>query len=393
MSVLEWGASLLIAAACLYWIAIPLVGLHMSRSVPRLIDVDDPVPDEWPRVSIIAPACNEADTVEAAVRSWLKSDYPNLEIIAVDDRSTDDTRAILTRLAANDERVTLVCVDELPAGWLGKTHAMHQGSQSATGDYLLLTDADVHQSPDALRRAVAHARHHGRDHLAVLPDISSHGFWLDVALAAFGRGFIMGQRVWKVSDPDSSAFVGVGAFNLLRREAFLACGGFAELKLDIADDLAVGHLMKTSGRPCGVAAGTDLIGLSWYGSLGDMVHGLEKNVFPLMQFKVWLAALFALLVVFFDLAPFLALFAPLGSPWLPYFGVAALAGIAGAAFGAKIWMRRPFLPGLAIPFSGMIMAWIFLRSAWVGSRNGGVLWRGTFYPAETLRGKMRVTFP
>lgn len=393
MDVIDWILAGGIALGCLYWVALACVGFLMSRTVPRLIDRDDPAPEAWPRVSIIAPACNEAATVEAAVRSWLASDYPNLEIIAVDDRSTDDTRAILQRLADADDRIRLVCVDELPDGWLGKTHAMYRGSHQASGDWILLTDADVHQAPDGLRRAVAHALATGRDHLAVLPDIESHGLLLDVALAAFGRGFLMGQRVWKVSDPDSDAFIGVGAFNLLRREAFLESGGFEELPLDIADDLAVGHLMKTSGKACGVAAGVDVIGLSWYTSLGEMVRGLEKNVFPMMQFRVGVALAAAVFVVAIECAPFLALLAPLGAPWLPWFGVAAFGGLVASSIGAGIWAKQSWLAALLIPLSGLIMAWIFIRSAWIGTRKGGVTWRGTFYPAETFRGAMRVTFP
>lgn len=393
MSALEWVAAVVIAAGCLYWVGLACAGVRMARSVPRLVDADDPAPAVWPRVSIIAPACNEGHTVDAAARSWLASDYPDLEIIVVDDRSTDDTRAVLQRLAADDERVELVCIDELPDGWLGKTHAMHRGTQRASGEWLLLTDADVHQTPDALRRAVAHAIATGRDQLAVLPDIESHGLLLDVALSAFARAFLLGQRVWAVGDPDSDAFVGVGAFNLLRRESFVGCGGFDELRLDIADDLAVGHLMKSSGRPCGVAVGVGVISLSWYHSLGDMVRGLEKNVFPLMQFRLGLVFAVVALLLFVEVAPFLAVFVPLDAPWLRWFGAAAFGGLLVSAFGAAVWTRRPWLPALLIPLSAVLIAWIILRSAWVGLRTGGVTWRGTFYPAERLRGAMRVKFP
>jgi len=121
--------------------------------------------DTLPTLSVLVPACNEAATLEQAMQSLLAMDYPCMEIIAVNDRSTDGTGALLERLAAENPRLRVRHVVELPAGWLGKNHALHVASQEATGDWLLFTDADVVYSPDALLRAVSYARRVGADHL------------------------------------------------------------------------------------------------------------------------------------------------------------------------------------------------------------------------------------
>src|SRR6185369_2740694 len=105
--------------------------------------------------SVVVPACNEARTIERALTSLLAQDYPDLEIVLVDDRSSDETGAIIEHLAASDRRISAIHVRELPAGWLGKVHALQRGLERARGELVLFTDADIHFAPGALRRAVA----------------------------------------------------------------------------------------------------------------------------------------------------------------------------------------------------------------------------------------------
>ena len=130
------------------------------------------------------PACNEADTLGAALGTLLAQDYPALEILLVNDRSTDGTGDIVDRLAASDPRITALHVRELPQGWLGKVHALHVASERARGDWLLFTDADVHFAPGALRRAVAVARVHQLDHLTCVPNVTTHGCLQEITMSA-----------------------------------------------------------------------------------------------------------------------------------------------------------------------------------------------------------------
>src|SRR5262249_47556006 len=147
------------------------------------------VPDQqrtdgcWPSVAIIVAARNEAAMVEQATRSLLALDYPDLSVIAVDDRSTDGTGPILDVLATGDSRLQVVHIHELPAGWLGKTHALQSAAETASARWLLFTDADVVFAPDTLLRAIALAERSRIDHLAVVPDVVTESFGERIFLA------------------------------------------------------------------------------------------------------------------------------------------------------------------------------------------------------------------
>src|SRR6266496_1404042 len=277
MPILDLVLLILGGFGALYALA-SLIGMtRVLRSVPVLADTAAPAPPRWPRVSVIIPACNEAADVEEAVRSRLKDDYPELEVVLVDDRSTDGTGEIVDRLALEDGRVRAVHVVELPSEWLGKLYALDRGARIASGELLLFSDADVHVAPGALRRAVSLMEADRLDHLGVLPQLWSSGLLLDAVFSAFFRLVWLAARPWAVRDPRSSAAFGVGAFNLVRREAFERSPGFEYLKLEQADDAALGQMLKRSGARCAVANGRGDVGLHFYRSLRDMARGVEKT--------------------------------------------------------------------------------------------------------------------
>ena len=240
MSGLGWLLTVYVAVGCLCWLGQLVLVIRVIRCVPHLSDVRADRPTPWPRVSQIVPACNEADTIEAAVRSRLTEGYPDTEVILIDDRSDDGTGEIIDRLAASDDRVRAMHIRELPDGWLGKVHALHRGTEAARGEWLLLSDADVHLMPTALRRAVNLAEQRGLDHLAVLPELWPTTFLVDALMATFVRVFCIATRMWAIEDPRSRAALGIGAFNLVRRTAFERTGGFEWLRLEVVDDLGVG---------------------------------------------------------------------------------------------------------------------------------------------------------
>jgi len=156
-SILAWAALTLLAAAL--WSAIVVSLTRVWLFLPRLDAVPpDPPGGRWPRVSVVVPSRDEAEAIEAAAQSLLVQDYPELELIAVDDRSSDGTGAILDRLAAADRRLGVVHVDALPEDWLGKNHACHRGAERATGEWLLFTAGDVVFAPGALRRVAGWRR-------------------------------------------------------------------------------------------------------------------------------------------------------------------------------------------------------------------------------------------
>ena len=160
-----------------------------------------PVPSEWPLLTVIVPARDEGPNVEAGLRSLLASDYPRFEIIAVDDRSTDETGAIMDRLAAGDPRLRVIHVGELPVEWLGKNHAMHVAAQSARGEVLLFTDGDVLFQPETLRLAMLVFERQRLDHLCLLCEFIPGGFWENAAVAYFGMVFFASVKPWLIATP------------------------------------------------------------------------------------------------------------------------------------------------------------------------------------------------
>src|SRR5262245_1903311 len=271
---------LLTAGLCLgfaYWLVTGVIGLISMRTMRVLAQQKPPEPPRWPKLSVIIPACNEAATIEAAVRSRLDQDYPDFEVCVIDDRSTDGTGAIVDRLAEADPRVKAVHVTELPEGWLGKVHALHRGGSMASGEWLLLTDADVHFAPGTLRRAVACAEAWGFDLVVVLAVLWQRGLLVDAALSHFLQSTAWALLPSKIEAPGSKASVGSGVFNMVRRSAYERSPGLPWLKMEVADDIAFGQMMKRSGARCCLMNGRGTVGLSYYDTLREMIRGFEKN--------------------------------------------------------------------------------------------------------------------
>ena len=365
----------------------------MLFRVPGLGALAAKEPQPWPQLSVVIAACNEGSTLEAAARSLLAQDYPDLEVVLVDDRSTDDTGEVVDRLAEECDRVTPMHVRELPVGWLGKVNALHIGFSRAAGRWVLFTDADVHFAPGALRRAVAVAESLRLDHLTAIPSAWSVGVVVDTLVVAFLRTFLtVLQPPWGVDRPRSRRFFGVGAFNLVRREAFERTAGFEWLRMDTADDMGVGLLMKRSGARCLAITALDDVGLWWHRSVGEAARGLEKGFATLGHCRAWRLLALALPGLAFDTAPLWGLVAA----FLPVpFPVRALgAGVAAAFVAASIvfsrWSRSPLVAALLTPLLAPLITVLFLRTAWLGWCRNGIAWRGTVYPCSDLRAGRRV---
>lgn len=385
-------ADLLVAGlvlGCLAWLLLGVAGWRTLRALPRLADQPITEASRALRLSVISPARDEAATLAAAARVRLSDKDPLLQWVLVDDRSGDGTGALIDWLAEQDPRVRPVHVRKLPAGWLGKTWAMEQGVRAADGEWLLFSDADVHLQPGALRRALSLCEARELDHLAVLPELWPASLLTDATVSAFGRLFIAGTKPWAVSDPRSKAYVGVGAFNLVRRSALQAMGGLTRLRLDVADDLALGRLLKRSGARSGVAFGRGQVGLRWYATVGELARGLEKGLYAHAgRCRPWPLLGLGLVLLLFELAPWGAALLPHGVRWLHALGAITLvSSLIGAALGERSGGRR-MAPALVMTPGGLVMALVVWRAALVGWRRGGVMWRGTLYPSGMLREAM-----
>ena len=396
MTVLAILMAVYVAAGLAYWGWQAYAVIRLRRGVPRLESFAVPERERWPPVSVVVAARNEAEKIEPAARSLLALDYPDLEIVLVDDRSSDATGAILDRLAASDPRVRAIHIRELPDGWLGKTHALEAGYRESAGDWVLFTDADVHFHPGVLRRAIALAESRGLDFLAVLPRLWATHLVLDSLIAGFIRQFLLLMtRPWSLSRPLSRAFIGVGAFNLVRRSAFEQTAGFEWLRMEVADDAGLGLMMRQSGFPCGAAAAFDQVGLHWYRTVGDALRGAEKGWASVCRFSLCRAAVVASVVLALEMAPVVALWLLALAPvrWIGCAGAIVLAAFVFTVVMLGRWAGGRVVPGLLSPLTAVLSAYGLIRAAVLGKRRGGVLWRETFYPDGVLRAGQRVRLP
>ena len=376
-------ALVLAAATFVFWLLFAVDALGGGAGIKRLpaLSADSAVP--FPKVSIIVPACNEERHVESAMRSLLALDYPDYEVIAIDDRSTDRTGAILDALAAADRRLRVVRVTALPPGWLGKNHALESGARQAAGEWLLFTDGDIQFAPQALRKAMAYALSAGRDHIAAVPEAVMPTLPLRLFVAAFAVHFSMFARPWKAADPKSRRFVGIGAFNLVRAAAFKAAGGFKRIKMRPDDDLRLGKVLKEAGaRQELVFAGPE-IQVEWYASIGEVVQGLEKNAFSGVEYRLWMLVLSTVAILALCVWPFVAVFLTAGAARLFAAGTVALI-LTVLALMAPL-ARAPRWAGLAFPFATLFFVYVLWNSAVKALRNGGIDWRGTHYSLAELR--------
>jgi cellulose synthase/poly-beta-1,6-N-acetylglucosamine synthase-like glycosyltransferase len=367
-----------------------------ALGMPSIADIATPAwdrlaPADAPRVSIVVPARDEENEIEPALRSLMQLDWPNYEVIAVNDRSADRTPEIMqqiSREADPQRRLKIVHIEELPAGWLGKPHAMWTAAQHATGDYLLFTDADIIFHPESLRRAMAYALESKADHLVLFPTHIGWSIGKKVMLAGFNTLFVFGHRPWKVADPEARDHIGVGAFNLVKRSAYEKIGTFAALKMEIIEDMRLGKLVKDNGLAQRNVLGNDLLLLPWGSGASHIIHNLTKNFFALMHFSVKRTLGFCFLLLFLNFTPFLGIILAHGWAKLP-FGIALLSIFCmyvGMSWTTPIWPQYFLLH----PASAGLLVYTMILSMMTTLRNDGVIWRGTRYSlAELKRGLVK----
>ena len=387
---MAWVLTVALGAAFAAWLSFALA-LRRMGALPALGHLPATLPDDgaaWPAVSVVVACRNEEAAVRQAISSLLAQDYPQLEVVVVDDRSEDATGAILRELAAGDPRLRVTRVDTLPPGWLGKTHAMHQGAAAATGAWILFTDADVMFAPDTLRRTVAWALREGLGHAVALPRFVAPGFLERGFVSLFGLLLLLHLRVDDLRRPGTPAYIGVGAFNLVRAAAYRAIGGHQLLRLEVADDIKLGMLLRRSGVPQGCADSNGLVRVRWQRGFRASMRGLLKNFFAGSEYR-WTSTLqLALLMLVGTTLPLagLVLALRLCGPWTWALGAGAVVlpmAMLGASARRLAGGRGP--EGLLLPIAGACLAGVALASALLATVRGAIIWRGTRYPLAELR--------
>jgi cellulose synthase/poly-beta-1,6-N-acetylglucosamine synthase-like glycosyltransferase len=377
----------LAALGSLVWLALCLRWLRGIRKVPVLEDVlETDRLDHNPALSVILAARDEERSVNESVVSMLAQDYSGLlEVIAVNDRSTDRTGAILEELATkHSDRLRVSNVESLPEGWLGKTHALYAGAARATGEWLLFTDADVIFSTDCADKAVRYATTNGLDHLTLLPEIVCKSVLLRSFVAAFTLVFEMTQRPWRVGDPQAQEHVGVGAFNLLRKDAYERSGTHRAIRMRPDDDMKLAKLLKRHSFRQGAAYGVGLISVEWHQTLPDAVRGLSKSMFPALDYRIGATVAGVLMLSLTNVLPVFGLFSRNATGTLC--GLNILSTFLVYAYRAGHFRHEtPWWYAVLHPFGICVFIYAMLRSASTTLFNGGIEWRETKYPLKELK--------
>jgi len=354
-----------------------------ARELPRLKDFDPAVDADCPTVSILFAARDEAEKLPLALETLRNIDYPRLEIVAANDRSSDGTAQILREAAGVDPRLRVTQIAFLPEGWLGKPHALQRAFEASKGDWLLFTDADVRFRPDAIRKAITLANTNKLDHLTLLCELEMRGFWEKTALTFFGLSFNMATNPRAVSNPASRAYMGIGAFQMVKRDAYEKSGTHRRLAMEVLDDMKLGKIVKLAGFRSGVGVAQDHIAVRWHAGFGNVVRGVTKNFFAVAEYKLWVVAVQLMGLFMVNILPFVGLLVLRGWTWWLAL-ISALMAMAYHAAAARV-MKISALYGLTHPLGAVIFAYMLLRSTVVTLRQGGIVWRETFYPLDRLR--------
>jgi chlorobactene glucosyltransferase len=374
--------SLMELLPALPWV-LPFFALpRLARRTPSLIDTQ---PESGRLVSVVIPARNESSTIATVITSILSTTYHPIELLVVDDRSSDDTAAMVESFS--DPRLRLVSGEKLPAGWYGKPWACFQGYRTAKGDLLLFTDADTRHAPELLARAVGALVNEKADLVTVAPLQRCVTFWERVVMPQIWLLLALRYHPATVNRARRERdVIANGQFILTTREAYEAVGTHQAVRQEVAEDLALAQTYLRHGRKLHFVFAERLMETRMYQGLSHLIEGWSKNIylggrrsFPHEPLLRGLVPLMLIVAMLYWLLPPAALLASLVDPGLSNLAPPALLA---CAFSAAFWMlicygmQIPVVYGMAYPAGAFMALYIVLRSTWRGRR---VEWRGRIY--------------
>ncbi|WP_274654713.1 glycosyltransferase [Paenibacillus humicola] len=344
----------------------------------------------YPKVSIVVAVKDEAPKIGTTLLRLMELDYPDYEIVVVNDRSTDGTQLELDRLVqAGHSKLNVVQITALPEGWLGKNHALYQGYLASKGDYLLFTDADVIFQPNALRDAMSDVLHEKIDHLTLSPRFISKTLVLRLFVHYFIFFIILYLRAWKANlDTQRKEGLGIGAFNLISRDAYRKIGTHQSISMAPDDDLQLGTMVKKAGLKQRFRMGIGHIEVEWYESFHQAMRGLEKNVYAGFRYNLFFVASAIIGLLLLGVAPYVMVWFLSG--WVLAVHLLAILCML-VLYGYSLTKEAVYKPvEIALfPVAVLLCLWVLARSAFLAEKRKGMYWRGTFYPLNELKEHMR----
>ncbi len=364
-------------------------------------------PRVHPRVSIIVPVRNEERNITRCLNSLLAQDYPSYEILVVDDGSTDGTNAILEKIAQThpqSERFRVLHLHELPDGWAGKPHALHEGSLHTSGDFMLFTDADTYHAPETLRLVVSRAEERNLDLLSLGTTQELPSFWERVTMPMAFLGISIQYPLSKINDPRSPLALANGQYLLIRRSVYEGLDGYnrPEMRHTLVDDLDLARLVKGAGFTLEIADGRHLVSVRMYQSLHEVWEGWGKNIYLGNRGGLFLTITQIVGLPVVSILPFFIplwfwLSPPPDRKSMKDVGEASVLSFLelGPLLAYRLWLDKemniPWYFALTHPLAGLLFTAMLAQSTWRIVTRKGVDWRGRRYaPQKSQRARQSV---
>tara|TARA_B100000929_G_scaffold157973_1_gene125082 strand:- start:7336 stop:8547 length:1212 start_codon:yes stop_codon:yes gene_type:complete len=389
IDVFNYISTAILIGVFLAWISL-ISSMYKSFTKTPYLDKFESISKDTPKVSIILPARNEEKFVGRCLESFVKQDYANYEVVAVDDSSDDDTWKIIEKYAKNNENVIPVKANVKPDGWMGKNWACMEGFKKATGDLLLFTDADTTYSKSVLSLAVAHLLSEKLDVLTVIPRLICIDNITKITLPMLSTFLHSRYSALNVNNPKKGIGYFFGSFFIIRKDIYQKIGTHEKVKQEIVEDGALGKITKESGFALKMVRGEHLLDALYSRSPKEMWNGLQRLMVPLYhQNKSYaVGVFFAVLFILFMPVPFLiysAIFIESGISFIPLFISAVLSTVTifiAAFMETKMGLNLNSVFGLFAPVGGLIVACGFLSGILQANKSSAVSWRGRKYSVK-----------
>ena len=367
----------------IYW-------LHNQYQMDIVVEPTSP-PSNPPFISVCIPARNEERNIRVCVEAILSQDYPNLEVIVLDDRSSDATHEILSQLAAQNDRLKIISGSDLPKGWAGKPHALFQASASARGEWLCFVDADTFLSPATLSSCYAKALETKADMFTIMTFQILGSFWEKAIMPLVMTALSVGFSPRKVNDPNKKDAIANGQFILIKRSTYDSIGGHASVKNSIVEDRDISQRVKWNGHRLIVADGMQMVRTRMYTSLPEMWEGWTKNIYlglrddpSLLALGVFGAFLTMVVSLFLPVWPLLGLNWYLNNgSWMAMVAIAEALSLWAYLIYARVQIavKMEVSPWYALttPLGAGVFGAMMFTSAWKVISRKGVTWKGRVY--------------